>query len=142
MVRAAVWWPPDPLPSCSLPLCRLWWARCSWAWQWTREWKVIDVWLLDFTVSQQPHVLFWSQCPFHSYLPGMFFDHLSTLDLSESHSVSEAYFLNCQTPSVVKHTVILCATGKKRLPIKLCHTADCKINSSFRDVKMWKLDMS
>lgn len=84
----------------------------------------------------------WISVSFSFIFPRYVFDHFATLDLSESLSISEAYFLNCRTPSTVKHTIILRATRKKRLPIKLWPIIDCKTNSSFRDVQMWKLGMS
>ena len=85
-----------------------------------------------------PLVMFWSQPPFHVGVFGL----LSTSDVSESLSRREAYFLHCQTPSVVKHSIFLCATRKKKLPIKLWHSIDCEMNSNFRDVNVWTLGMS
>lgn len=47
-------------------------------------------------------------------------------------------FSHLSNISIVKHTVILRAT-KKKLPIKIWHIVEHKMNSDFRDVKMWKL---
>lgn len=104
-----------------------------------------EMWLtsscLILIVSQQSHSHVWIPVSFSFVFPWYVFDHFVTLDLSESLSVSKAYFLNCQIPSTVKHTIILRATRKKRPPIKLWPIIDCETNSSFRDVQMWKLGM-
>lgn len=64
-----------------------------------------EMWLtsscLILIVSQQSHSHVWIPVSFSFVFPWYVFDRFATLDLSESLSISEAYFLNCQTPSIV-----------------------------------------
>ena len=58
-----------PSPSCSLLLCHPPWSPYSRAFGCTqRERKLVDLWLLELTVGQQPRGNICSQLSFHLYV--------------------------------------------------------------------------